>query len=89
MPADGDLPISSISSSKELCFPSSHLKEESLTKPSSMSMVLLDIGIELGLTLLTDLVLSETITHSIELNANFISNSAEGSWRVGFDKTFS
>lgn len=43
VPADGDLPISSISSSKELCFPSNHLKEVSLTKPSSIFRVLLDI----------------------------------------------
>ena len=43
-PAEGEFSISSISSSIEVCFPSNHLSEVSLTRPSRTSRgVLLDI----------------------------------------------
>lgn len=45
VPAEGDLPISSNSSSKELRLPSNHLNDPSLTRPSSIFLVLLDTSI--------------------------------------------
>jgi hypothetical protein len=43
--ADGDLPISSNSSSKEVRLPSNHLNDPSLTRPSSIFLVLLATAI--------------------------------------------
>jgi len=48
LPADGDLSISSSSSLKELLLPSSHLNDPSLTKPSSILLVLLTVGVAIS-----------------------------------------
>lgn len=51
MPAEGDLSISSKSTSKELRLPSNHLKDLSLTNPSSIFLVLLASPISFQFTI--------------------------------------